>query len=46
MVAVVADMPVERVLRGSLPFLIPLLLSLVVVTMVPAITTWLPSVVF
>lgn len=46
MVAVVADMPVERVLRGSLPFLIPLLLSLVVVTMVPTITTWLPSVVF
>ena len=45
MVAVVADMPVERVLRGSLPFLIPLLLSLVVVTMVPAITTWLPNVV-
>ncbi len=46
MVSVVAGTPVEKVLRGSLPFLFPLLLSLVVVSMVPAVSTWLPNLLF
>ncbi|KXF75129.1 ABC transporter permease [Paramesorhizobium deserti] len=42
MVSIVAKMPVHAVIRGVLPFLIPLLLSLLVVSAVPAISTWLP----
>ncbi|TCT09932.1 tripartite ATP-independent transporter DctM subunit [Tepidamorphus gemmatus] len=43
MVAIVARMPVHEVIRGVLPFFMPLLLSLLVVSMVPAISTWLPQ---
>ncbi|PRD44775.1 ABC transporter permease [Phyllobacterium phragmitis] len=42
MVSIVAKMPVHAVIRGVLPFLIPLFLSLLVVSAVPAISTWLP----
>ncbi|WP_159591733.1 TRAP transporter large permease [Chelativorans xinjiangense] len=42
MVSIVAKMPVHAVIRGVLPFLIPLLLSLLVVSAVPAVSTWLP----
>jgi len=45
MVSIVARMPVHAVIRGVLPFLIPLLLSLLVVSAVPAVSTWLPRLV-
>ncbi|SMF13858.1 TRAP transporter, DctM subunit [Tistlia consotensis] len=45
MVAIVAKLPLHRVVVGVLPFLIPLLLSLLVVTLVPAVATWLPNLV-
>lgn len=43
MVAIVARMPVHSVIRGVLPFFIPLLLSLLVVSAVPAVSTLLPK---
>jgi tripartite ATP-independent transporter DctM subunit len=43
MVSAIARMPLHRVTAGALPFLIPLLLSLLVVTLVPAVSTWLPN---
>lgn len=43
MVSVVAKMPVHSVIRGVLPFFIPLLLSLLVVSAVPAVSTLLPK---
>lgn len=46
MVSIIAKMPLHLVIRGVLPFLLPLLLSLLAVTLVPAISTWLPNLVF
>jgi tripartite ATP-independent transporter DctM subunit len=43
MVSIVANMPVHSVIRGVLPFFIPLILSLLVVSAVPAVSTWLPK---
>ena len=43
MVSIVAKMPIHVVIRGTLPFLISLMLSLLAVTLVPAISTWLPN---
>ena len=42
----VADISPERVLRATLPFMIPLLLGLVVISMFPQLTLWLPDLVF
>jgi TRAP-type C4-dicarboxylate transport system permease large subunit len=42
MVSIVARMPVSSVIRGVLPFLLPLFLSLLVVSAFPAVSTWLP----
>ena len=43
MVSIVAKMPIHVVIRGTLPFLVSLMLSLLAVTLVPAISTWLPN---
>lgn len=43
MVSIVAKMPIHSVIRGTLPFLISLMLSLLAVTLIPAISTWLPN---
>lgn len=43
MVSIVTKMPLHRVIAGSLPFFIPLILSLLVVTLVPAVSLWLPN---
>lgn len=43
MVSIIANMPFVKVVRGVLPFLIPLLLSLLLVTLVPALSMWLPN---
>jgi tripartite ATP-independent transporter DctM subunit len=42
----VADLPVEQVLQASVPLLIPLLLSLVAITVFPGLSLWLPDLVF
>lgn len=39
----VTDIPVSQVIRGVLPFFIPLLIVLALVTFVPFFTTWLPG---
>ena len=43
MVSIIARMPVHTVVRGCAPFLVSLLISLAVVSAVPAVTTWLPQ---
>lgn len=40
----VTSIPVPKVIKGVLPFFIPMLLTLVVITFVPALSLWLPSV--
>lgn len=44
MVSIIAKMPLHRVIRGALPFLLPLFLSLLAVTCIPAISVWLPNI--
>jgi len=41
----VSGMSFERCMAGTLPFLIPLLVSLLLVTFLPGLSLWLPSVV-
>lgn len=43
MVSSIAAMPLHRVVAGAMPFLVPLVLSLLVVTLVPSLATWLPN---
>ncbi|WP_163336243.1 TRAP transporter large permease [Desulfopila sp. IMCC35008] len=43
MVSIIADIPLFKVVRGVLPFLVSLLLSLLLVTLVPMLSTWLPN---
>ncbi len=43
MVSFIAKMPLHNVIRGVLPFLIPLMLSLLAVTLIPDLATWLPN---
>jgi len=43
MITIITRMPVSRVIAGVMPFFIPLLLSLVMVSAVPALSTWLPQ---
>lgn len=40
----VTHIPIGRVAQGTAPFLIPLVIILLLVTFVPALTMWLPSV--
>ncbi|WP_343502161.1 TRAP transporter large permease [Alloyangia pacifica] len=42
----VANIPFERALSGTAPFLIPLVLVLLLVTFVPAVTMWLPTLIY
>jgi tripartite ATP-independent transporter DctM subunit len=44
MVSIIAKIPLFKVIRGVLPFLASLLLSLLLITLVPALSTWLPSI--
>jgi tripartite ATP-independent transporter DctM subunit len=39
----VTGSPVQTVTRGTIPFLIPLLITLLLVTFIPAFSLWLPS---
>lgn len=42
----VADISVERVIRAVIPFLIPLLIGLAIISAFPAISLWLPNLIF
>ncbi|TFF27449.1 TRAP transporter large permease [Jiella endophytica] len=42
----VSKVPFERCVTATLPFLVPLFLVLVLVTFVPAITMWLPTLIY
>src|ERR1700733_5377790 len=44
--ATISDAPVGEVIRGILPFLILLLIVLMIITYVPALTMWLPQLVY
>lgn len=44
-VAGITRLPVETVARATLPYLLPLLLALALITYVPALTLWLPDLV-
>jgi tripartite ATP-independent transporter DctM subunit len=41
--AKIADVPFERLVRATLPFLVPLFVVLALVTLIPGLTTWLPG---
>lgn len=42
----VAKVPFERVMKATMPFLIPLAITLLLVTYVPALTTFIPNLAF
>jgi TRAP-type C4-dicarboxylate transport system permease large subunit len=42
----VANIPFEKCVAGTAPFLIPLVAVLLLVTFVPAITMWLPTLIY
>jgi len=43
MISIITRMPIGTVIRGVLPFFIPLLLALAFVSAVPSLSTWLPE---
>ncbi len=42
----VAKVPAQRVIKATAPFLVPLFIVLMIVTFVPAVTNWLPNLVY
>ena len=42
----VAKVSANRVIKATIPFLLPLFITLMIVTYVPAVTNWLPSLVY
>ncbi|GHC36041.1 TRAP transporter large permease [Aidingimonas halophila] len=42
----VSNISFEKCMRGTLPFLIPLVVALLLVTFIPAISMWLPTLVY
>jgi tripartite ATP-independent transporter DctM subunit len=46
MVSIISNVSFSRMARAIWPFLVPLLVSLVIVTLVPSISTWLPDLMF
>jgi tripartite ATP-independent transporter DctM subunit len=42
----VSNISFEECMRGTLPFLVPLVISLLLVTFIPAISLWLPTLVY
>ncbi|GHA97570.1 TRAP transporter large permease [Modicisalibacter luteus] len=42
----VSNIPFERCMRGTLPFLIPLVLALLMVTFIPSLSMWLPELIY
>ncbi len=46
MISIVSGSPLEKVIKAILPYFLPLFVSLLVVTLVPAISTWLPGLIY
>lgn len=46
MVSIVSESPVEKVIRAILPYFLPLIISLIIVTLIPMISTWLPGLIY
>jgi len=46
MVSSVSNQPIEKVIRRLIPYFIPLFIVLIALTIFPAISTWLPNLVF
>lgn len=46
MVSIISNVPFSRMARVIWPFLVPLLVSLLIVTLAPSISTWLPELMF
>ncbi|GHE22898.1 TRAP transporter large permease [Halomonas urumqiensis] len=42
----VSGISFEKCMRGTLPFLVPLVISLLLVTFIPAISLWLPTLIY
>ncbi|MEP1445197.1 MAG: TRAP transporter large permease [Paraglaciecola sp.] len=42
----VSDVPVEQCAKATLPFIVPLVIVLALIMLVPALTLWLPSVLY
>jgi tripartite ATP-independent transporter DctM subunit len=42
----VSSIPFERCMRGTLPFLVPLIVALLMVTFIPALSMWLPELIY
>ena len=42
----VAKVSANRVIKATVPFLIPLFIVLLIITFVPAVTNWLPNLVY
>ncbi|RAH38403.1 TRAP transporter large permease [Halomonas sp. SL1] len=42
----VSNISFEKCMRGTLPFLVPLVIALLLVTFIPAISLWLPTLVY
>ena len=45
MVSNIGRIPLERVMAGAVPFIVSLTIALLIVTFVPAFSTWLPNLV-
>lgn len=46
MVSIVSGVPVPKVIRAMIPYYIPLILALLIVTFIPSLSTFLPSLLF
>lgn len=46
LVSIVSKVPVQKVIKAVLPYFIPLLLALLIVTLFPSLSTWLPGLFF
>ena len=46
LVSHITEMKVEKLMRAILPFLIPLVIVLFIITYIPQVVTWLPNLVF
>jgi TRAP-type C4-dicarboxylate transport system permease large subunit len=41
----ISDLPFERIVRATAPFIVPLLVVLALITVFPPLVTWLPKLV-
>ena len=44
LVSIVSESPVEKVLKALIPYMIPIIASLVIITLFPQVSLWLPGI--